>query len=316
MKISVVIPLYNKRATIRRALDSVRAQTVSPFEVLVVDDGSTDGGAEQVAAMACWCRLIRQQNAGVSAARNRGARECCGDWVAFLDADDEWLPGFLAAITTLVRAYPAAGLCAAAYFLQPPGGVRRRNVLRGLPVAFQSGIFPRYFYVAAQSAPPVCSSAVAVRRDRLLMLGGFPEGVAVGEDLLTWARFAAAAPLAYTREPLAVFHQDEGCVRARRPSREPDPGDPVGAGLRKLMNEANNRAAKQDLAGYLAHWHNMRANMYLRLGDPCATRTELWQGLALRPCSARLHAYMLISYLSEGWRNRLQRRPAHAKESS
>jgi glycosyltransferase involved in cell wall biosynthesis len=93
MKVSAVIPTFNRRAYIRRAIDSVFAQTVSVDEVIVVDDGSTDGTAQAVEA---WygprVRVVRQQRAGVSGARKCGINEACGDWIAFLDSDDEWTP--------------------------------------------------------------------------------------------------------------------------------------------------------------------------------------------------------------------------------
>src|SRR5947209_3795753 len=96
MRVSVIIPLYNKAPYVRRTLDSVRAQTFADYEVIVVDDGSTDGGAAVVEGFGDpRFRLIAQPNAGPGAARNRGLAEAGGEFVAFLDADDEWLPTFL-----------------------------------------------------------------------------------------------------------------------------------------------------------------------------------------------------------------------------
>ena len=96
LKVSIVIPLYNKAPYIERALHSIRAQTLSDFEVIVVDDGSTDDGASIVAAYSDpRVRLIRQSNAGPGPARNAGIAEAKGEFIAFLDADDEWLPTYL-----------------------------------------------------------------------------------------------------------------------------------------------------------------------------------------------------------------------------
>ena len=93
MKVSVIIPLYNKSQYIARTLDSVLAQTFQDYEVIVVNDGSTDDGPRIVRQYRDpRLRLVSQENRGLSGARNRGIAESRTDWVAFLDADDEWMP--------------------------------------------------------------------------------------------------------------------------------------------------------------------------------------------------------------------------------
>ena len=121
--VSVVIPLYNKALSVERAAQSVLKQTVSDLELVVVDDGSTDGGAEVVEAIRDprMC-LLRQTNAGASAARNRGIAEARAGLVAFLDADDEWLPEHLAAILRMRRQCPDCGAYATARRIVEKGG--------------------------------------------------------------------------------------------------------------------------------------------------------------------------------------------------
>lgn len=98
-QITIIIPLYNKGPYVRRALDSVFAQNFQDYEVIVVDDGSTDDGPEQVTTYKdSRLRLIQQPNAGPGAARNLGIQNARGDYIAFLDADDEWFPGFLSQV--------------------------------------------------------------------------------------------------------------------------------------------------------------------------------------------------------------------------
>jgi len=96
LKVSIVIPLYNKAPYVRRALDSIAVQTFADFEAIIVDDGSTDMGAAVVANYSDpRFRLIRQENAGPGAARNAGIAQAQGEFIAFLDSDDEWLPNYL-----------------------------------------------------------------------------------------------------------------------------------------------------------------------------------------------------------------------------
>lgn len=119
---SVVIPLYNKQAYIADTLRTVFAQTYADFEVVVVDDGSTDDSAATVLAHSdARLRLIRQPNAGVSAARNRGVAEARGSIIAFLDADDRWEPHHLETLADLVKLYPRCGAFATSYAIVKNG---------------------------------------------------------------------------------------------------------------------------------------------------------------------------------------------------
>ena len=120
--ISVVIPLYNKAAEIGRAVRSVLAQTLPPREVIVVDDGSTDGGADVVERMASSVvRLVRQENRGVSAARNRGIAMASGRYVALLDGDDRWLPQYLEQVWRLIARYPDCGAYGTGFMVDTGG---------------------------------------------------------------------------------------------------------------------------------------------------------------------------------------------------
>ncbi|MBR1644412.1 MAG: glycosyltransferase family 2 protein [Bacteroidales bacterium] len=263
--ISVVIPLYNKVDTIVRALQSVASQTFTDYELIVVDDGSTDGGTEVVLQ---WSkthgqslRLLRQENRGVAAARNHGVREARGTWVALLDADDEWRPDFLSAVARLIQQYPTSVLCATSYLRKTTEEPAQRATLRGLPFESDEGSLDDYFSVSLQSEPPVCSSAVALRREVLLSVGGFPEGITQGEDLLTWARMALQGPFAYSRYALATLHVEHPAT-SLRPKRAPSEPDTVG---NELATMARNHPDRESLRLYVALWHKMRANMFLRL---------------------------------------------------
>jgi glycosyltransferase involved in cell wall biosynthesis len=186
LKISAIIPTYNRRAHVLRAIDSVLAQTVAVDEVIVVDDGSTDGTADAIRDH-CGARVtvLRQENAGVSAARNLGIREARGEWVAFLDSDDVWLPKKLerqfAAISGL---NPGFGACFTdCAFTGDPNITRTAHGAAGLERGpeFSQLRDPRFYLLGG---PPVMyAQTMLVLRSLLNALHGFDEAMPISEDL-------------------------------------------------------------------------------------------------------------------------------------
>lgn len=212
LTISVVIPCYNSGRTIRDALRSVQAQTVRPDEVIVVDDGSRDETAAIVEREFPWCRLIRQVNAGPGAARNRGVAEAKGDWIAFLDGDDAWLPDRLAIQRAASRAMPDVGLwCGGtAPLVSAPDGTcmdatPRADVADDLPSEL---LELRRFAVVN----PVATSSVLVRKDAFARAGGFDETLRGPEDYDLWIRVAAGCPVRMIARPLALYRRVEGSL--------------------------------------------------------------------------------------------------------
>ena len=205
MKISIVIPLYNKVRHIKRAFDSVLAQTHQDFELIIIDDGSTDGSGDLVRKFSDpRLRVVAQKNAGVSAARNRGIQEATCELVAFLDADDEWLPFFLDTVIGLRVRYPEAGIYATAYRCSKGASLWRPDFV-ACPDSPQGGLIEDYF-LAAFGPQPVHSSAVMIPKQVLMEVGLFHEGVARGEDLQTWGRIALRYPVTWSPEPATVYH--------------------------------------------------------------------------------------------------------------
>ncbi len=209
--VSVVMPLYNKRATVLRSLDSVLAQTFADFEVIVVNDGSSDGGADLAADTGDpRVRVIRQSNCGVSAARNHGIAQASAPLVAFLDADDLWAPEFLAAILELAQAYPDAGMYVTGRRHVNPDG-SAIEIWAALPEGRTIGIVPSYF-AAPEEFGLAHSSAVALPKAVLESVGGFQEGEHMGEDVDMWVRIAARHPVACHTRVLSTYY-DGGAAR-------------------------------------------------------------------------------------------------------
>ena len=221
MKFSIIIPLYNKASYIRKALESVLAQTYTDYELIVVDDGSTDESANIVETMLREVkgtenskadtpasrlspfafRLLKQQNAGVSAARNNGVVQASGNYIAFLDADDWWEPTYLERMAQLINDYPGAGLYACNYVYYKPG---KTHVALNIPTGYIN--YPKAYYESG--AMPVTSITAIMPRTVFDEMEGFPVGIKLGEDFLLWAKTAMHYPVAFCEEPLAYYNND------------------------------------------------------------------------------------------------------------
>jgi glycosyltransferase involved in cell wall biosynthesis len=198
-RVSVIIPLYNKKRHIRQTLASVLQQTFRDFEVIVVDDGSTDGSGDIVRGCGdSRVRLVQQENMGVSVARNRGISEASADLIAFLDADDNFTPCHLEELLRLRDEFPDAGLFGTHYHNISAAGKEKKPYIRFIPEEPWRGIVPRYFLSMACGEIPFNSSSVMVPRKVFAELGGFLAGWSWAEDVEMWGRIALHHPVAYT----------------------------------------------------------------------------------------------------------------------
>ena len=308
MKISVVIPLYNKKEQVAHAIASVMAQTFPPLEIVVVNDGSTHGSELVVEALTNpLIRLIHQENGGVSAARNKGIELATGDWIAFLDADDQWKPAFLETMQLLANTYPQCKVVASAYELQDYRGIRKPAILHKIPFAGEHGILSNYFEVASCSHPPITSISLMVELKAIKNIGGFPVGVKSGEDLLTWARLAVTTKIAYSLKPLSVFIQDAAHTYDDKPNRLPDPTDQVGKELVKLYEKIS-KPERAAYRLYLSHWYKMRASIHLRLGMRINTLRDAFLSLRYHNGNKKVYAFILLTLLPLKMVNRLFKR--------
>jgi glycosyltransferase involved in cell wall biosynthesis len=279
--ISVVIPLYNKAASIVKTINSVLAQTVSDWELVVVDDGSTDAGPGLVAAYTdTRIRLVRQVNAGVSAARNRGAELASNDMVAFLDADDYWDPMHLANLETLIAEFPGAALYATVYFVVEEDGSFRKIRVRDEGVAPERLLMKDYFADVLEVERPVHISAAAVSKTALHKVGGFPKGITSGEDILTVSRLACIGDLAYSKMATAYYVLPPVSLAKRSEFiRRPQKPDYVAIELQKLRTETYR--FESSLTRFLADWYRIRSMIFLELNERRDSLADLWKAVRL-----------------------------------
>lgn len=184
--VSVIVPTYNRRRMLQEAIDSVLSQTYTHYELLVVDDGSTDGTQQLMAAYGDQIKAIYQKNAGVSAARNRGIRSSSGELIALLDSDDYWMPEKLTAQVDLFMNIPQAVICQTEE-IWIRDGVRVNPKLRHKKM---SGMI-------FEASLPLClisPSAVMMRKSLFDEVGLFDEMMPACEDYDLWLRITSKYP--------------------------------------------------------------------------------------------------------------------------
>jgi glycosyltransferase involved in cell wall biosynthesis len=205
--VSVVIPAYNVAWCVRKAIDSVLAQEGCDFELIVVNDGSTDDTATVLAGYGRAIRVLDQPNGGMSSARNAGIRAARGEFVAFLDADDWWLPGKLGRQVALMRQRPELGFCSCVARVEDMDG----KLVNQWRCPKWEGPLVVYLFQGGASVPG-SSSAVVARRDLVLAAGGFDESLRGAEDPDLWIRLAAMTSYACIDEPLVGILRRPGSV--------------------------------------------------------------------------------------------------------
>ena len=197
---SVVIPLYNKEKTIVNTIKSVLAQNYNNFEVVIVDDGSTDKSLELAKSFSDnRIRIYSKKHRGVSAARNYAVSKSNFDYIAFLDADDCWEPHYLSKMIELIKKYPDCALYGSAY------NVIKRNDREVIGNTIKEGIITNYFFERLQQRI-MRTSATIVKKEVFDTVGGFPVGMVGGEDEYTWTKIALQNNIAFTPKVLATYN--------------------------------------------------------------------------------------------------------------
>ena len=196
MNISVIIPTYNRADVLSRALDSVFAQTTPPYEVIVVDDGSSDDTATLMQQHYPDCTYLQQENRGVSSARNLGIQHANGEWLAFLDSDDEWLPGKLAEQVELLQQQPEQRICHTEEIW-----VRNGTRVNAMKKHTKTG---GYIFKRCLPLCVISPSAVMIHRDIFDQVGLFDENLPACEDYDLWLRICARHSVAYVETPQII----------------------------------------------------------------------------------------------------------------
>lgn len=286
--VSVVIPLYNKERAIECTLKSVLGQTRKPEELIIVDDGSTDGSLTVVQRVLSEgetpidIRVLQQENQGVSAARNRGANESRSAYIAFLDADDEWLPGYLAELERLATAFPEAGVLTIGYARLNRRGemVRERTAL---PNGFV-GIVRDFYKVYRRGYGLVHTSSLAIARDAWKRSGGFRVGGRTSQDMLLWLKLGLSETYAHSSKPLSIWHEEHTGAHLRN--------DSVPEHFRYFLGteEGRRNLRNADLARFLGSNLMVQVANHRVSNDPEVV-AELRRLAKVLPLSARLKCW-------------------------
>lgn len=194
-RVSVIIPAYNRAWVLKEAIDSVLTQEYADFELIVVNDGSTDG-TEDVLAGYAGITVVEQSNQGVSTARNKGVSHARGTYIAFLDSDDVWLPRKLSVQVGFFLKHPEALICQT----QETWVRNGRRVNSGKRHQKQSGMF----FERSLELCLVSPSAVMMKKVFFEQIGGFDEGLPACEDYDLWLRINAQYPIYLIDQPLIV----------------------------------------------------------------------------------------------------------------
>lgn len=216
-KVSVVVPLFNKREQVVSMLESVFQQSFTDFEVIVVDDGSTDGSEEQINSFLNDVRYFRQENAGPSSARNKGIELALGEYIAFLDADDSWKPAKLHHQMEFLNANPSIQWCATNYFVNDSGTIN---------INFDDGdgwtVTDNWFdaHLCGLREQMSVTSGMVVRREILERVGMFDLEIRAGQDFDLWIRIAQIAPsYAFSSIPLWTYNKTPDSVSEASPAK-------------------------------------------------------------------------------------------------
>jgi len=267
-KFSVIIPLFNKGPYVQRSINSVLNQTVQDFEIIIIEGGSEDNGkeiAETFTHIDKRIKLYLQIGKGVSGARNQGVSISNGDLIAFLDADDEWMPNYLETIIRINKNYPEAGLYATATKNEFTENVLldlREEVKKLIP---DEGLIFNYFKICKHANSIFETSSVTVPNIIFSEFGGFQENAWWGEDLDLWARIASKYPFGYSSQACCIYYFVPNCATERRELVNIHPF--INSAKELLVSDEVSDEIKSDLKEYVRHLEFVTAKHDIKAGN-------------------------------------------------
>lgn len=291
--ISVVIPLYNKEKYIERCIHSVLNQTFQNFEIVIVNDGSTDNSVFKVENIHDQrIQIIHQPNSGVSAARNEGIKNSRFDYIAFIDADDEWTNDHLEVISHLIETYPSCAVFGTSYlFKKENEEVRSPHITQKFPFKGDDGILSNYFEIASGTDFPIHMSSYAVKKSAIEKIGGFPKGIVTGEDILTLAKLHIENDFAYSRNETAIYHLMY-TGKNDRPTLKKNPMDQT---FDSLINVAPHR---KGVKLYVSSWHKRRMVGALLTKQYNTAFKQFLCAFRIYPIQKKLYTALISSLIS------------------
>ena len=302
MKFSVVIPLYNKEHYIEATIQSVLNQTCRDFEVLVVDDGSRDNSLALARKFESErVRIIPQENQGVSVARNTGILNAQGEFICFLDADDEWRPEYLATIDKLTVKYPESAIFVTAYAVNMGNG----KINYSTRLEPETGCLPSYWLTLAKGYDFVWTSATTMRRDTLMDAGLFKPGEKIGQDLDMWARVARINPRVAYSNHICVNYNRAAEANARTRVRVAW----AGAFIKDLEEELVNPARTAEEKASIQHKYDKKMTVFIFTAilagekERAAKALKEWKG-EKNTTNRLLRMGLRIAKLMPAWVNR------------
>ena len=332
--VSVVIPAFNCAPYIAAAVESVLGQYHQDLDIIVVDDGSTDGTSQALEQYRDRLQLLRQMNAGAAAARNHGLSAAKGELVAFLDADDWWDPSRLSAQLAALQAFPGGGLVFSDFAVADANGTRilergirwKYGVVRDAHAAAWADIFSesrRVIWRDGEGRERLATAyqghvgrwlfrgnmintcSVLLHREVIEQVGGFDQTLETEEDYDYWLRVTQHRPLVYVDEPLLTFRRRPGqLTQADRIER-------VVRNVVTVVERASERMAREldarDIATRLARVHQDLGVICLRQGRSVEARHHLSVSLRHRPGLIQTITLAMLACLPRGTLTTLER---------